>query len=87
MYTKASDTVTSQHNYGDLEKIAIIGCGYVGTALSKYWYQQQSRSIIATTTRQERVKELEEVTERGRQRSRAIALTKSRYCGVVHCSH
>jgi len=44
-----------------LKKIAIIGCGYVGTALSKYWHQQQNHSVTATTTRQERVKELAEV--------------------------
>ncbi|MDF5713301.1 MAG: SDR family oxidoreductase [Rhizonema sp. NSF051] len=43
------------------QKIAIIGCGYVGTALSKYWYQQQNYSVIATTTRLERVAELEGV--------------------------
>ena len=45
---------------GDLEKIAIIGCGYVGTALARYW-ERQGYSIAATTTRQERVTELERV--------------------------
>ncbi len=62
MYTEPSNPVNSQEQHpSHLEKIAIIGCGYVGTALSKYWHQQQSYSVIATTTRQERVTELEEV--------------------------
>ena len=62
MHTKLSDTVTSQQqHHTDLAKIAIIGCGYVGTALARYWYQQQGYSVTATTTRQERVIELEEV--------------------------
>ena len=42
-------------------KIAIIGCGYVGTALARYWNRQQGYSVTATTTRQERVTELESV--------------------------
>ena len=42
-------------------KIAIIGCGYVGTALARYWERQKGYSIAATTTRQERVAELERV--------------------------
>ncbi len=42
------------------EKIAIIGCGYVGTALSRYW-DRRGYSVTATTTRQERVKELEKL--------------------------
>lgn len=50
--------MTTHHS--NLEKIAIIGCGYAGTAISRYWYQQQGHSVTATTTRQERVKELEE---------------------------
>ena len=62
MDTKPSDTATSQQqNHSSLEKIAIIGCGYVGTAVSRYWDRQQGHSVTATTTRQERVKELEEV--------------------------
>jgi nucleoside-diphosphate-sugar epimerase len=43
-----------------LEKIAIIGCGYVGTAVACYW-QKQGQLVTATTTRQERVEELKEV--------------------------
>ena len=62
MYTKPSYPVTSQQQHlNDLAKIAIIGCGYVGSAASRYWYQQQGHSVTATTTRQERVTELEEV--------------------------
>ncbi len=62
MNIKPSDTATlQQQNHSSLEKIAIIGCGYAGTAISRYWYQQQGHFVTATTTRQERVKELEEV--------------------------
>lgn len=43
------------------ERAAIIGCGYVGTALASYWNQQQGYSVTATTTREERIAELEEV--------------------------
>ena len=52
MHTKSTDT--------ELDKIAIIGCGYVGTAAARHWYQQ-GYSVTATTTTQERVAELEEV--------------------------
>lgn len=41
----------------------IIGCGYVGTALARYW-KQQGYSVTVTTTRQERVSELEEIAAR-----------------------
>ena len=47
-------------HHTELEKIAIIGCGYVGTAASRYWCQQGC-SVTATTTTQERVTELEEI--------------------------
>lgn len=46
----------------DLERNLIIGCGYVGTAVARYW-QQQGHCVTATTTRQERVSEIEEVAE------------------------
>ncbi|MGB3641138.1 MAG: SDR family oxidoreductase [Rivularia sp. (in: cyanobacteria)] len=52
MHTKPRQT--------ELDKIAIIGCGYLGTAASRYWCQQGC-SVTATTTRQERVTELEEI--------------------------
>lgn len=52
MHTKSTDT--------ELQKIAIIGCGYVGTAAARYWHQQ-GYSVTATTTTQERVAQLEEV--------------------------
>ncbi|MBE9167824.1 SDR family oxidoreductase [Pleurocapsales cyanobacterium LEGE 06147] len=42
------------------DKVAIIGCGYVGTALARYW-QKKGHLVTATTTRQERVAKLEEV--------------------------
>ena len=38
-------------------KAAIIGCGYVGSAVAKRW-QAQGLDVLVTTTRQERVEEL-----------------------------
>jgi nucleoside-diphosphate-sugar epimerase len=52
MHTKPRQT--------ELDKIAIIGCGYVGTAASQYWYKQ-GHSVTVTTTTQERVAQLEEI--------------------------
>ena len=43
------------------KKKAIVGCGYVGMALAHYWDRQQGHSVTGTTTRQERVAELEEL--------------------------
>ena len=44
--------------------IAIIGCGYVGTAVAKYWQQQKSVVITATTTTLHREPELQAAFER-----------------------
>lgn len=44
------------------EKIAIIGCGYVGKAMAKFWHKQ-GHSITGTTTRAENLSELEEITD------------------------
>ena len=41
-------------------KIAIIGCGYVGITIVRQW-QKSGHTITATTTTQERVKDLETV--------------------------
>jgi len=38
-------------------KVAIIGCGYVGMAVAKYW-KSQGFDVLATTTREKRVEEL-----------------------------
>ena len=54
----AESFVPEQHG-DDFKKIAIIGCGYVGTALASYWERSKGYRVTATTTRQERVKELE----------------------------
>ncbi|MBD2776026.1 SDR family oxidoreductase [Iningainema tapete] len=43
--------------------IAIIGCGYVGCAVAKYW-QQKTFTITATTTTQSRVPTLQAVAQR-----------------------
>jgi nucleoside-diphosphate-sugar epimerase len=39
------------------ENIAILGCGYVGSALADYW-QEQGHCVTGTTTSQERVAQL-----------------------------
>ena len=44
-------------------KIAIIGCGYVGTAIARLW-SQAGHSITATTTTPNKVAELEKVVQR-----------------------
>ena len=44
--------------------IAIIGCGYVGTAVAHHWHQELGFTVTATTTTPERVAELEEVAQR-----------------------
>lgn len=44
--------------------IAIIGCGYVGTAVAKYWQQQKNVVITATTTTLHREPELKAAFER-----------------------
>ncbi|MEB3217726.1 MAG: SDR family oxidoreductase [Nostocales cyanobacterium 94392] len=41
--------------------IAIIGCGYVGYAVAKYWKQNDDLVITATTTNSSRVTTLQEV--------------------------
>ncbi len=40
-------------------KIAIIGCGYVGTALARYWSQEIGFTVTATTTTPDRIATLE----------------------------
>ena len=41
-------------------KIAIIGCGYVGSACSRYWLDQ-GHQVMVTTTTPERVRDLEAI--------------------------
>ncbi|MCJ8278585.1 MAG: SDR family oxidoreductase [Rivularia sp. ALOHA_DT_140] len=44
--------------------IAIIGCGYVGYALAKYWKQNSDLVITATTTTPTKVEKLQEVANK-----------------------
>lgn len=44
-------------------KIAIIGCGYVGTAIARRW-SQEGHTVTATTTTASRLPELEEMAQR-----------------------
>ncbi|NEQ64212.1 MAG: SDR family oxidoreductase [Symploca sp. SIO2D2] len=39
--------------------VAIIGCGYVGTAVARYWFEEQGLVVTVTTTTPERVPVLE----------------------------
>lgn len=43
--------------------VAILGCGYVGTAVAQYW-RGQAMAIAATTTRPERLAELGAIADR-----------------------
>ena len=45
------------------ENMAIIGCGYVGSALANFW-QQRGHSVTGTTTSALRVAELKPITSR-----------------------
>lgn len=40
-------------------KALILGCGYVGSALAKYWQSSTELDVTVTTTREERLPELE----------------------------
>ncbi|UKO95771.1 SDR family oxidoreductase [Nostoc sp. UHCC 0870] len=44
--------------------IAIIGCGYVGYAIAKYWQQNSSFNVTVTTTTPERVSELQSISQK-----------------------
>ncbi|HEY9690757.1 MAG TPA: SDR family oxidoreductase [Oculatellaceae cyanobacterium] len=41
--------------------IAIIGCGYVGTAVARHWQQEKNYTITVTTTSEQRIPELEKI--------------------------
>ncbi len=43
--------------------IAIIGCGYVGKAIARYWHQELGFVVTATTTTPERVTPLQSVAQ------------------------
>ncbi|MGH8000931.1 MAG: SDR family oxidoreductase [Brasilonema sp.] len=43
--------------------MAIIGCGYVGTAVARFW-SQAGHQVTATTTRQEKVTTLQSIAQR-----------------------
>ncbi|MEM6452864.1 MAG: NAD-dependent epimerase/dehydratase family protein, partial [Cyanobacteria bacterium P01_D01_bin.105] len=44
-------------------KVAIIGCGYVGSAVARHWHEQ-GLDVLVTTTREERVAELKAIASR-----------------------
>lgn len=59
--TQGAESLSSEQLRSDVvKKVAIIGCGYVGMAVAYYW-QKQGHFVTVTTTREERVAELEKV--------------------------
>ncbi len=46
-----------------MTRAAIIGCGYVGTAVARHW-QEKGLDVLVTTTREERVAELSAIANR-----------------------
>ncbi|MGB7444298.1 MAG: SDR family oxidoreductase [Coleofasciculaceae cyanobacterium] len=44
--------------------LAIIGCGYAGSAVASYWHQNLNQLVTVTTTRQERVAEIKDTADR-----------------------
>lgn len=40
------------------QRIVIIGCGYTGSAIARYWQPQPDKIVTVTTTRNERISEL-----------------------------
>ncbi|MDJ0511261.1 MAG: SDR family oxidoreductase [Crocosphaera sp.] len=57
-----SQSPMEQHNQPKIgKKVAVIGCGYVGKAVANYWYQQDY-IVTGTTTRDEKITDLENIT-------------------------
>ncbi|MGG6298331.1 SDR family oxidoreductase [Leptolyngbya sp. AN02str] len=44
--------------------ITIIGCGYVGTAIARYWHQASEHQLTVTTTTTDRLEELGAIAQR-----------------------
>jgi len=45
----------------NLTNVVIIGCGYVGTAVARYWQNNPNLRVAATTTTRDRIPELEAI--------------------------
>jgi nucleoside-diphosphate-sugar epimerase len=68
--------------------ITIIGCGYVGTAVAKYWQQKMTLMVTATTTTPEKIHELESITQkvilvRGNEEQALHELLKNQDCVLL----
>lgn len=64
--------------------VAILGCGYVGMAVARHWREQGLR-IAATTTRPERLAELESIADRALvMRGSDLAAFSDLLAGGVH---
>ncbi len=73
---KQSTINNQQQSRSLFENVAIIGCGYVGTALADYW-QQQGHFITATTTSRQRLGVLQEIASR-------VAVMRGNDLNAVH---
>ncbi|HEY9849067.1 MAG TPA: SDR family oxidoreductase [Leptolyngbyaceae cyanobacterium] len=45
-------------------KVAIVGCGYVGYSVARYWHQELGFFVTATTTTPEKVSQLETIAQK-----------------------
>lgn len=43
-------------------KIAILGCGYVGKTVARYWTREQKNDVLATTTTPEKVQSIQAIS-------------------------
>lgn len=70
--------------------IAIIGCGYVGYAVGKYWHSNSNFMLTVTTTSPERIPILETITPQvivtpGKDLVGLKAVLKNQKCCLVKC--
>ena len=70
-------------------KVAIVGCGYVGSAVAEHW-QAQGLDVLVTTTREERVAELKPLSNQvvvlsGTDRDRLQAALADRQVVLFMC--
>lgn len=63
-------SMTQNNNQQQIEKVLVIGCGYVGKAVAIYWHQQ-GYFVTRITTRKEKVSEIRKIT------SKTIVMTVS----------
>ena len=55
------ETRENTDNLQTSDKVTVIGCGYVGKAIARYWYEK-GYFVTGTTTREENVPKLDKIT-------------------------